>query len=174
MLVHFVVTVAIAVVACLMLWALFHTLRRPMPRYLLPIVAGSVAIGYGIQAEYTWSERTAGVLPDSFAVLSTVEDRSAFAPWTWLVPKTVRFSAIDADAVGRHPAHPELRLVTVLLFERFHPVRRVPQLIDCAGGRRADPGDGRAFAEDGLPESLVWRDFEAEDAPLLELSCRTA
>ena len=173
MLVHFVVTLAVTVVACLMCWAVFHTLRRPMPRYLLPLIAGSVAIGYGIQAEYTWGSRTAGVLPDSFAVLREVEDRSVFAPWTWLVPKVVRFSAVDTAAIGRHPSHPDLRLVDVLLFERFHPVRRVPQLIDCAGERRADPGDGRAFTVDGLPEELVWRAFDEGDA-LPEAVCGTA
>lgn len=164
MLVHLVATLALVAVACLMLWAGFRQLGRAMPRYLLPMVAGVVAIGYGIYAEYTWGARTVRALPEDFVVLQRVDERSALAPWTWLVPRVVRLSAIDAAAVRTHPAHPALRLADVFLLERFHPTRRVAQLVDCESLRRADLEAGDAFGPDGLPPGLAWRDVGAEDA----------
>ena len=163
MLVHLVATLALVLVACLTSWAAFHRLGRPMPRYLLPMTAGTVAIAYGVYAEYTWGSRTAAALPDSFVVLQRIDERSALSPWSWVLPRTVRLSAIDGAAVRRHPAHPELRLLEVFLLERFHPTRRVAQLVDCLGGRRADLAAARVFSADGLPDGLDWRVVGTDD-----------
>ena len=173
MLVHLVATLALVLVACLMLWAGFRRAGRPMPRYLLPMTAGAVAIGYGVYAEYTWGARTADALPDSFVVLQRVDERSALAPWTWLAPRVVRLSAIDAAAVRTHPEHPTLRLVEVYLLERFHPTRRVTQLVDCAERRRADVAAGDVFGADGLPSDPDWRTVGYDDA-LLRGACASA
>ena len=170
MLVHLVATLALAVVACLALWTGFRHAGRRMPRYLLPMTAGVVAIGYGVYAEYTWGARTVAALPPSFAVVRRVDERAALAPWTWLVPRTVRIAALDTAAVRTHPGHPRLRLLDVLLLERFHPTRRVTQLVDCAGGRRADIGAGDALGPDGLPPDALWRDVGADD-PIVRGAC---
>lgn len=172
MLVHLVATVALATVACLTLWSLARALRRPLPRYLLPMIAGSVAIAYGVYAEYSWASRTVAGLPASFVVLQRGEERTALAPWTWLVPRTVRLATIDTAALRRHPEHPELRLLDVVLLERFHPTVRVTTLVDCAGGRRADVVTGQPFTADGLPAGLDWREVGAEDR-IVEAACGT-
>jgi len=173
MFVHLFVTIAIAAIACLMFWAIGRHLNRPLPGYALPMVGALVAIGYGIYAEYSWGGRTEEALPDSFVVLQRIEARSAMSPWTWLVPATVRLSAIDASAVRRHPAHRELRMLDVLLFERFYPVRRITQLVDCAGARRADLTADEAFATDGLPAQPNWRDVDADDQ-VISATCADA
>lgn len=170
MLVHLVATLALVVIACVLLWAVFHHLGRAMPRALLPIVAGSVAIGYGIYTEYSWGWRTEDALPDSFVVLKRVEERSALAPWTWLVKPVVRLSAIDLSAVRRHPAHPDLRLLEVFLLERFYPARHVAQLVDCAGARRADIVADEGLDADGLPTKPLWRVAGPDDA-LISKAC---
>jgi len=172
MLVHLVATLALATVACLTLWSLARSFGRPLPRYLLPMMAGSVAIAYGVYAEYSWASRTVDGLPASFVVLQRGDERTALAPWTWLVPRTVRLATIDTAAVRRHPEHPELRLLDVVLLERFHPTVRVTTLVDCAGGRRADVGAGQAFDADGLPAGLGWREVGAED-DLVRAVCTT-
>ena len=170
MLVHLVATIALAVVACLLLWAIGRRFRRPLPGYALPMVAAAVAIGYGVYAEYSWASRMEAGLPASIVVLSRVEDSSALAPWTLLLPRVERFSAVDTTALRRHPAHPELRLAEVLLLQRFHPVRRVPQLVDCAGARVADvPPDG-GFDAEGLPADPRWRSGE-DEARLVTAVC---
>ena len=170
MLFHLVATLALALVGCLMLWTVFRHLKRPMPRYLLPMTAGVVAIGYGVYAEYTWGTRTVDALPDSFVVLQRIDERTALAPWTWLVPRVVRVSAIDTAAVRRHPAHPELRLLDVFLLARFNPTRRVAQLVDCDAGRRADLAPDDAFGADGLPPDVAWRDAGVDD-PIVRGAC---
>ena len=167
MLVHLVATLAVALVACLLAWALGRRFRRPLPGYALPMVAAGVAIGYGVYAEYSWAGRTEAALPGSFAVLQRVDERSAFAPWSWLVPRVVRLSAIDTAAVRRHPSHPELRLLDIVLLGRFQPTRRVAQLVDCDGERRADLATGATFGADGLPAEIRWRERAVDDPVVL-------
>jgi len=173
MLIHLVVTFALIVLACVSVWAVWHRLGRPMPRYLLPMTAAVVAIGYGVYAEYSWGERTEATLPASFVVLQRIEDSSALSPWSLLIPRTVRLSTIDTAAVKRHPAYPELRLFEVMLFERYHPVRRVGQLVDCVAGRRADMMDGEGLAANGLPEDIRWRDAGMDDR-IVAAACTSA
>ena len=161
-----------AIVSCALLWAGFRHLGRSMPRYLLPMMAATVVIGYGVYAEYTWNARTTGALPASYEVLVRGEERTALAPWTWIWPRAVRLSAIDLDAIRHHPTHPELRLVEVFLLERFHPTRRVRQLVHCADQRGADVAHEPVFTSNGMPVAHNWRAVDTDDR-LLVAACGT-
>lgn len=163
MLVHLVVTVLLAGIACLLLWVFCRQTGRHLPGYALPMVGASIAIAYGVYAEYSWASRMESGLPASIVVLERIDDRSALAPWTWIVPRVERFSAVDLSAIRRHPEYPNLRLSDVLLLQRFSPVLRVPQLVDCEQQRVTDVPTGNGFSQGGLPDGIEWQEREASD-----------
>lgn len=145
--------------------------RGRLPRALVPISAGLAMLGFGLWSDYSWAERTQAALPDHFAVLGSHAERSPMRPWTYLFPVTDRFSAIDREAVGRNPDHPDIALVDVVLVTRRMPVGRVAQFVDCRTGKRAQVVDAASL--DPASANLRWIELPAGD-PLLTASCGTA
>lgn len=171
MIVHLISTFALAALAVLFAWAVFRTLKRPMPRALIPALAALSAIGYGIYSEYTWESRTLAQLPDSIEVVHRLQGTSAFSPWAYIVPRTDKLSVVDTQAALRRPELPHLVIVDLLILQRFNPVIRARQLIDCQQLRRADLKTDQAFDEQGLPMDVQWDSLD-NDHPLLGVVCK--
>ncbi len=167
---EFVATVSMAFAAAGVVLLLNRLLGGRLPRWLTPVAAGLAMLGFTIWMEYSWLSRTLGTLPDEVVVASTNETRAAYRPWTYLVPLTTRFSAVDHGATMRHPQHPEMLLTSVLLLGRWEAGYDIRVMFDCADNRRADLLRGAAFAEDGTLENAEWRDLPADD-PLLRAAC---
>ena len=170
MIVQFISAIALAILAILFCWATFRTLKKPMPRHLYPIVAAVSVISYGIYSEYTWAGRTIEQLPDSFEVVHQLAGTSMFSPWSFVIPRTDRMSLIDKASVRRNEMLPDYVMTELLLMQRFAPVVRVPQLIDCKGKRRTDVTNNATFGSNGLPDNAQWEDLE-EGHPILRVLC---
>lgn len=171
MIVNLLTAIAVAAVVILMIWAGFRTLRRPMPRSLIPLVVGGCVISYGIYSEYTWESRTLAQLPESIAVVHRMAGRSAFSPLSYVIERTDQLSMVDTANMRRHPDYPDYAMVDLLLMARFTPVVRVRQLVDCRGSRRADLSVDPVFDQQGLPIGLQWDVLPTEHA-LLNTVCR--
>jgi len=170
MIVQFISAIALAILALLFCWAVFRTLKQPMPKYLYPIVAAASVIAYGIYSEYTWADRTIAQLPDTFEVVHKLSGTSMFSPWSFVIPRTDRLSLVDTSSMRRNDALPDHVMTELLLMQRFAPVIRVPQLIDCAGRRRTDVTSNAQFDGDGLPTNAQWENLDQEH-PLLRVMC---
>lgn len=170
MIVHLISTLALAAISVLFAWAVFRTLKRPMPRALIPALAAISAIAYGIYSEYTWESRTLAQMPESIEVVHRFQGASVFSPWAYVVPRTDRLSVVDVQASRRHPALPQMIMIDLLFLQRFNPVIRARQLIDCQEFRRADLKAEQAFDEQGLPVDVIW-DPLGQDHQLIDVVC---
>lgn len=135
-----------------------------LPRWLVPLGAGVAMMATAISNEYSWYKRTAGNLPDGLSVAQTLESKALWRPWTYAVPITDRFVAVDTQGLRANTQREEHYLVDLYFFGRWQTVTAVEVMVDCAGGRRADPALG-----DGSPP--VWRTVGAED-PIVSTVCK--
>ena len=170
MLVHLITAFAVTAVVVILTWAVYRTLKRPMPRSLIPIMIGGTVIAYGIYSEYSWESRTMEQLPASVEVINTFAGKSAFSPWAYIIPRTDRLSLVDTNAMRRNPEYPDYVMLDLLLMQRFNPVRQVRQLVDCRQSRRADVKSDPVFDSEGLPENLQWETLQ-EGHRLVEVAC---
>jgi hypothetical protein len=170
MLIDFIATIAAALAAGGLALIANHLSGWRLPKWLLPLAAGAGMLGYAIWAEYSWFDRTVDAYPDGFEVVFRNESSALWRPWTYLVPITTRFFAVDPETVKTHPEAPGQKMIDVLFVGRWTPVYLVPMLFDCPGQRRADLIDGMEFAADGTVANADWRDL-TEDDPLLTAVC---
>lgn len=138
-----------------------------LPRWAMPVAAGAAMIGMAVTLEMTWAARTVQGLPEDVAVAQTVSENAWWRPWTYLWPQATRLMAIDTATVRTNDVAPDTRLVDVYLLARWQPTRRLPQLIDCTTGARADVNDA-ALAD---PASASWQPVPASST-LVELACK--
>jgi len=141
--------------------------RGRLPRWAMPVAAGAAMIGTAISSEMTWATRTASGLPDGVAVAETVSESAWYRPWTYLWPQGTRLMAVDTATVRSNEAAPDTRLIDLYLFARWQPTQRIPQLIDCIAGARADVSDA-ALAD---PSAAAWRPLSDQNT-LIELVCK--
>lgn len=141
-----------------------------MPRYLIPMLASATAIGYGIYSEYTWESRTLAQMPASVQVVHRQPGKSMFSPWSYLIARTDRISVVDTDTIRTNPRFPNYVMVDLLLLQRFNPVARARQLVDCGGSRRADLISEPVFDTQGLPVDLQWN-IVPEEHKLIRVAC---
>lgn len=170
MIVQLITAVILSAALLLMSWAVFRTLKRPMPRTLIPLIIGGTAIGYGIYSEYTWESRTLDKMPESIVVVDSFAGTSAFSPWSYLIARNDRLMLVDLATVRRNPDHPDYAMVDLLLMQRFSPVAKVRQLVDCDNAQRADLSSEPEFDSQGLPVDLDWKEIQSSNR-LLALSC---
>ena len=135
-----------------------------LPRWMIPLAAGAAMIGTTIISEYSWFPRTRDGLPQGLVIAQTVESKAFYRPWTYAVPYINRFVAVDTAATRTNTDDPSLRLADLYFYGRWAPVRAVQMMVDCAGGRRADPMEASDRSEP------VWRDVGAAD-PIVTTVC---
>lgn len=149
---------------------LFRLVGRRAPRWLVPTAAALAMFGFQIWNGYTWHQRTAASLPDGVRMVKTYPHKSAFSPWTLIVPQVNRFVAVDFASVQRNRHSPDYALATIYLFDRYQPAGSGKQIFDCANARRADLGPTTKFGDNGLPEDAAWSAVDAKD-DLLRAVC---
>jgi hypothetical protein len=138
-----------------------------LPKWMMPAAAGIAMLGYTIYAEYAWFPNMERVLPESTKIAHQIEGRMFYRPWTYLVPLTTRFIALDG--VAREGDYARGGIVLISRWGR--PVQ-IPVVFDCVGLRRADLIEGAAFTNGELTGG-GWRDL-APDDPVLQTACRGA
>ncbi|MBE9638370.1 hypothetical protein [Salipiger mangrovisoli] len=128
-----------------------------LPRWMIPLGAGAAMLIASIASEYSWYGSTAQSLPEGFEIVETHASTALWRPWTYAVPMTDRFIAVNAGGRRENAQTPGLYLADLYFFARWQPTQVVEVMVDCPGGRRADPmgGDG------GTPR---WREVGSEDS----------
>ena len=108
-----------------------------LPRWLIPVGAGCAMLAAAISSEYGWYGRTADGLPDGLVVADTVQDPIWWRPWTYAVPMTGRFVAVDIANLQQNTDNAAVFLADLYFFGRWRPVQSVEIMVDCADGLRA-------------------------------------
>src|SRR5690606_34910815 len=111
--------------------------RQRLPKWIVPVAAGSGMLLYSVWSEYSWLDRTVNSMP-SVAVAWQSEDRAPWRPWSYVKPLSLRFTGVDRSSVQRHPAQPGQVMVDLVFAARWQPLARVKVVYDCNGHRRAD------------------------------------
>ncbi len=139
---------------------------RRLPGWAIPVAAGLAMLGTTIATEYGWYQRTAAALPAGVEVVSTVESRALYRPWSYVFPYVSRFMAVDTAALRVSPSAPSQVLADVYLYGRWLPTQAIQVMVDCDTNRRADPMEGRSATP-------VWREVGPRD-PLVRGICTEA
>lgn len=147
-----------------------HLSSGRLPGFFVPGMAGAAMMGFLLWSDYAWYSRTAGTLPDGMDVFATYTSSAAWRPWTLLAPVTERFAVADHNSIRRNEDVPGQLMVEVFLFGRRAPTAKLPVLIDCVGGRRAEIVDGVEFDDAGAVVGARWTDLPADD-PLEQSVC---
>lgn len=139
-----------------------HLSKGRVPKWAMPAAFGLGMLLFSVWNEYTWYGRTTAALPADVVVLSAPTDRAAFRPWSYVVPVSTRFAALDRTGMLKSTENSTIRRADVMLVQRWTPTRRVPLAFDCANGRRADLVDGAELAPDGTLTGGNWMDADDE------------
>ncbi len=164
-------TIVAGVAAGILVWAINRLLKGRLPGWLAPVAAGAAMLVATISSEYGWFDRTTATMPSGFVVAESISESTFYRPWTYAFPLTTRFVAVDQQSIRTNPAVPDQRIVDIVFYGRWSRTARIPVLLDCAGGRRADIVDGVEFSESGEVANAVWRDLTADD-PILREGCK--
>lgn len=162
--------VLIAICAAALAALPFRLRGRKVPRGVPPIAAGIALVVFVLWNDYSWYSRTVGALPDRVTVVESLTYTSPMQPWTYLWPRTNRFSAVDRASIRRNDSLPDFVMTDVLFVQRYQPTLQASQIFDCAAGRRADLTDATQFDDRGMPQNAAWVDLEP-DFPLLDIVC---
>ena len=141
-----------------------------LPKWLTPVAAGTVMIAVSVSSEYSWFGRTKASLPQGLEVIETVETSALWRPWTYAVPITERFVALDTASIQTNPTQPELRLGQIYFYGRWSPLNRLNVATDCQANRRAALIGGITFADNGALVGAEWVSAPKGD-PLIEAMC---
>lgn len=151
---------------------LFRLSGRRTPRGLLPVVAGVGMFGFVIWNDYSWFSRTSGVLPEHIQVVRSYTERSLLQPWSYLIPPTHRFMAVDLQSRQRHPALPNMVMAQLHLVARYRPTFSPWQMFDCQRGQRAPVENPSDLNPESVHTALDWLSMEPDD-PLLRTACQS-
>lgn len=160
--------VALGGISMLLRWAS----RGLLPRWIVPAAAGVGMLCYAVWSEYSWFTRAANAMPAGTVVTWKNEARSFWRPWSYYAPVVDRFAAVDLAHAQRHPDHPGVVIVDLLLSARWQVPARVKVVFDCNGKRRGDlTGENVSIAEDGSIVGANWVSVP-EDDPALKAVCQ--
>lgn len=146
------------------------TLKK-LPNWIIPVFAGAGMLGFQIYSEYTWFNHQRSLLPQGVEVVRTAEESSAWRPWSYLYPQTMRFIAADVKNAAINQQNRDLVLVDLYFFERRMSARRVPQVIHCQQHARADFTEELVIPAHGEKVAAGWHILTADD-PLLRSLCQ--
>jgi hypothetical protein len=162
-------TIMAGIAAALLIWAI-RRWKPAIPNWVLPVGAGVAMLAAAMSSEYGWYTRISGQLPETFVVAQRLDERSPLRPWTYILPYTSRFVAIDRGSLRTNPQVPDHRMVDLYFFGRWAPNQRLTVLWDCARNRTAALGEGAVFDEDGQVANASWQPVPPDD-PVFVAAC---
>ena len=146
--------------------------RIRLPKTVIPVVAAISILAATAWLRHTWADRAASSLPEGLSVIATVPYSSVLEPWTLVRPRAGGLMVLDGRETMRHPGHPDLAMVSILLVEPNAETIKSQHIIDCAKRRRAPVTTDTTFTPDGLPKPEAWVSDEEPRALYTEV-CRT-
>ena len=146
-------------------------LRGRLPRWTVPASAGIAMIAFSIWSEYSWYPRTADSLPEPIVIAWTNSVSAPWKPWTYVLPQTTRFVAVDTASIRTNDALPGQRMVHLYLMGRWATGQQIRILLDCPGARRVDLLENVAMDANGAVDPDAWVTMDPAD-PVLTTACR--
>ena len=141
--------------------------RNALPRWITPAAAGLAMLGFAVWSEYSWLDRTAVALGPDTVVAASIERKQIWRPWTFLVPVTTRFIAVD---MGKVQIKDTTVATNLYLMSRWQEGAIVPVAFDCKLGRRADIFKGFSGNLEADLAGANWITLEEGD-PILAQAC---
>jgi hypothetical protein len=135
-----------------------------LPKWSVPAAAALGLLGFTLWSEYSWFSRVSAQLPAEAAVVWQARDGQILRPWTYAVPLTSRFVALDRREVALNPDLPDLRMATLYSFARWQPTQSALVAVDCGTGQLALMVEGAKIAPDGQLTGAAWTPPAAGDA----------
>ena len=135
-----------------------------LPGWVMPVAAGATMILFAVSMEYSWFRRTSADFPPDVVIAEVHEVRALWRPWTYLAPLVDRFVAFDAVALRSNPAVPHQRIVELMFFGRWQPVRLAPMVIDCDAHRAAPLSADVSLEASGAIGAADWAPLPEGDA----------
>jgi len=140
-----------------------------LPKWVTPVAAGAALMGYAVWSEYSWYERTAGILPEGVDVTFVNVSRAAYKPWTYAVPYVNRFAALDTLSVRTNEAVPHQRIADLYFYGRWSRRVGLEVVVDCSDGLLA-PLASATLNETGEATDAAWA-RPAEGDRTVEAAC---
>ncbi|HRY06122.1 MAG TPA: hypothetical protein P5114_03300 [Hyphomicrobiaceae bacterium] len=130
---------------------------RRMPKAVILFVAAFAMVAYSGWNEMSWYTRTAAALPGQFVVVEKGPPVSSpISPWTYLVPRTDKFSVLDLQSVQPLPKSEGRYLAQLHVVERYLGSRKSSVIVDCKTGEQAVITPSTTFDAAGLPTNIAW------------------
>jgi hypothetical protein len=123
--------------AGVVLWLRLLTSSR-LPKWMIPVAAGVAMLAFQIVNEYNWYPSQLANLPDGVEVVSQVEVRSWWRPWTWMVPQTSRLIIADFAGAEQNQINPALHKVNLYALARRQSIVHMITVVHCESRARAD------------------------------------
>lgn len=143
---------------------------KKLPNWIIPVFAGAGMLGFQVYSEYDWFNHQRSLLPTGVEVIRTAEETAAWRPWSYIYPQTMRFIAADIQNAAQNQLNKQIYLVDLYFFERRMSARRMPQVVDCGNGMRADFSDSLIIPAAGQASGSEWIKLDSDDK-LLQLLC---
>ena len=144
--------------------------RGRLPKWITPAAAGAGMIGFAVWSEYDWFGRMAGELPEGVAVIWQNDTPNPLRPWTFVVPLTTAFTAMDTRKLAPHPDTADLVLAPIYAFARWQGVKEGFLVVDCAAEKSAMLTEAVQIDTSGQLTGADWTPW-AEDDRLGRAAC---
>lgn len=146
-----------------MVWIVRRWTGERLPKWIVPLAGGVGLIGFTVWSEYDWFSRVSAALPPGIVVVSAPKVSMPLRPWTYVVPLTTRFTAIDHRVTASHPDNPALRVAREIAYTRWGGTADRMIMVDCAGNRQALMGPGMVPDANAEMTGVDWIAVGAED-----------
>lgn len=133
-----------------------------LPRWLVPVGAGAAMLIATVSLEYSWFERTRASLPEGTVILHSEAGGAPWRPWSYVIPVTNRFWALNTSTRLTNAAAPERVLAQVVQQARWAKPEGRVVMVDCTA---------RVWAE-AVPEGTdpTWRQ-DGTGLPIVATLC---
>jgi len=162
------IEIVAAIVAAFALAGIAMMLRKlsrgRLPKWLVPVAAGAGLLAFTVWSEYNWFARVSGELPAGVIVVSAEGQSSPLRPWSFVIPVTTSFVAMDTTATAMHPDSTDLRLVRLFSIVRWQGADEGLMVVDCVGARQVMLTEGIVVTPEGELTGGEWITTGADDA----------
>lgn len=144
--------------------------RKRLPRGIVPVAAGLGMIISTIGLEYGWYSNVLETMAEDTVVVSERQQQAWYQPWTYVRPWVRGFISFSPSETVETAPGSGIVVVQLRRQERWQPQMILPNLVDCAGGRRAEITPETGFSDTGEPINANWLSVGADD-PILNAVC---
>lgn len=147
-----------------------HLSGKRLPIGIIPVAAGITMIVATVATEYGWYENVRATMPDDLVVISEREQQTWYQPWTFVRPWVRGFISFSPGETVETAPGSGILVAQLRVQERWQPQTVIPNLVDCAGGRRAEIQPDTTISENGSATNANWRSVGLED-PIVAAVC---